>query len=77
MLQRSPLLDEFEREHSRRTPPDYLRNLRIYEAMYEQAKAFGVLPPKDPLEGIEVKIRLAYALNHVRASTDETGTGAG
>jgi hypothetical protein len=37
--------------------------LRIFEALYEEAKQLGVFPLKDPLEGIEVDIRLARALN--------------
>jgi hypothetical protein len=42
------------------------QNLRILDALYEEALMLGALPPKDPLDGIEVKIRVAKAVNHVQ-----------
>jgi hypothetical protein len=33
--------------------------------MWLEGMALGVLPLKDPLEGIEVDIRIAEMLNHV------------
>ena len=57
------MLDAFEQELRRREPPDYERNLQIFEALYAHAQSFGVLPLTDPLEGIEVDIALARALN--------------
>jgi hypothetical protein len=63
MIKRPDLLDRFEKELAEKTRPDYFKNLRLFEAMYEEAKHFGVLPPKDPLEGIEVDIRVAKAVN--------------
>lgn len=66
MLRRHPLLDAFEKEQMRKEPPDYWRNLRIYEAMYEQARRLGIFPLQDPLEGIEHDIALVQALNRVR-----------
>ena len=53
----------WEKECIRREVPNFLRNLAIYEALYEEAVALGVLPPKDPLEGIEFKIHFARMLN--------------
>ena len=53
----------WEKERIRREAPDFLRNLAIYEALYEEVVALGVLPPKDPLEGIEFKIHLVRVLN--------------
>lgn len=41
------------------------QNLRILDALYEEALMLGALPPKDPLDGIEVKIRIAKAVNNV------------
>ncbi len=66
MIRRPELVEAFERELQRRQPLDYQQNLRIAEALYEEARALGVLPMKDPLDGIEVKIRLAKALNSVK-----------
>ncbi len=61
------LMARFEAEQLRRAP-DYWRSLAIYESLYEEALALGSLPPKDPLEGIEVDIALAQALR-VQAAT--------
>ena len=75
MIQRPELIEAFEQEWQRQQPLDYQQNLRIADALYELARALGVLPLKDPLDGIEVKIRLAKALNSVKevpkAQTDD------
>ena len=63
MVRNPELLRKFDDEWIRSSPPDYHRNLRIVEAMLREAKRFGAWPPRDPLEGIEVDIRIARALN--------------
>ena len=35
------------------------------EALYQEAVALGVFPLKDPLDGLEVDIRIAKVVNHV------------
>ena len=69
MIKDTRLLTEFEESELRKEKPDYLSALRIFEAMWKEAMALGVLPLKDPLEGIEVDIKIARVLNDVR-STD-------
>ena len=44
-------------------PVDFQRNLRLLDAMYEHARALGVFPLADPLEGLETDIQVAKALN--------------
>lgn len=44
-------------------PPDFWKNLRLLEAMYEHARALGVFPLADPLDGIETILRLGKAMN--------------
>jgi hypothetical protein len=63
MLKRKSLLAAFEKEQMQNSKPDFFKNLRVFEALYEEAKLLGVFPLKDPLEGIEVDIRLAQTLN--------------
>jgi hypothetical protein len=63
MIRNSRILRAFEDDLARRTPPDHLGNLRLVEAMLEEARQLGVWPPADPLEGIEVDIRMARILN--------------
>lgn len=43
----------------------YAESLRIFEALWDEAVTLGILPLEDPLEGIEVDIRIAKILNHV------------
>ena len=43
--------------------PDYWRNLKLYESMWEYARFLGVLPLKNPLEGIAEKIEFARRMN--------------
>ena len=63
MIKNSRLLEQFENNYLRSETPDYSRNLRFYEAMYEEARALGIFPLKDPLERLEEKISLAKAMN--------------
>ena len=68
MIRRHELVARFEAGLARREPLDARRNLAIYEALFREARALGVLPGVDPLEGIDVDIRLARALNVRRPS---------
>ena len=63
MIRRSSFLTEFERLQQQQNRPGYHENVRIVEALYEEARALGVFPPTDPLDGIEIDIRLAQALH--------------
>ena len=68
MIKNSELIQKMEDDLARSQAPDYFRNLRIMEALYQEARLLGILPLRDPLDGIDVDIRLAAALN-VRMST--------
>ncbi len=35
----------------------------LVESLWEEAKSLGIFPLKDPLEGIDVDIRIAQVLN--------------
>jgi len=65
MITNPELVARFEKERIRRAKPDYEQNIRIVEALLLEAISLGAFPPKDPLEGIEVDIRLAKVLNSV------------
>jgi hypothetical protein len=41
----------------------YGQSLKIFEGLWKEALSLGVLPLKDPLEGIENDIRIARVLN--------------
>jgi hypothetical protein len=59
--------EEWELMWRAQEPVDYARNLAIFEAMIEHARALGVWPPADPLEGLETCIRMAKALNAIKS----------
>ena len=63
MIRNTNLVWKFEREQIRKRKPDYFENLRIFEGLYKEAVHLGIFPLKDPLEGIEVDVKLARALN--------------
>ena len=63
MMQNTHLIEEMNKARIRASRPNYFRNLRLFEALYREAMVLGVLPLKDPLEGIENDIRLARVLN--------------
>ena len=63
MIRNAEYFREWEKEFIASRPADLAENLRLYEAMYEEARRLGALSLKDPLEGIEHKIRLARMLN--------------
>jgi transcriptional regulator with XRE-family HTH domain len=63
-LKRSGLL-EFEFDFLRREKVDRVRNFHIVEALYNEAVTLGILPLKNPLDGIEVDLKIAKVLNRV------------
>jgi hypothetical protein len=65
MIQDASKLDRFEKEFLRTQKPDLVKNFKIVEALYDEAVALGAIPLKDPLEGIEVDIKIAKAVNSV------------
>lgn len=63
MIRDNKILKEFEDDLARKERLSYERALGIFEALWQEAVDLGVLPLKDPMEGIEVKIKLARILN--------------
>ena len=39
------------------------RAIKLFTSMWNEGLKFGVLPSKDPLEGIDIDIRIAKVLN--------------
>ncbi|HEX21502.1 MAG TPA: hypothetical protein ENH19_02470 [Actinobacteria bacterium] len=63
MIKDIELLKRFEYRQIRETKLSHRESLRIFASMWQEAVDLGVLPLKDPLEGIEVDIRIAKILN--------------
>jgi hypothetical protein len=62
---------EFEKRLARGSRPDVALNFRLANAMYDEARRLGIFPLKDPLEGLDVDIRVARAVNFVRRDPDQ------
>ena len=63
MIKDARTLIKFKREQAKKEKNSYLDSLKIFEALWKEGVSFGVLPLKDPLEGIETDIRIARILN--------------
>lgn len=63
MIKNAHLVEKLEREFISKQKLSYEQALRIFEAMWQEAVRLGVLPSKDPLEGIDSHIRMAKILN--------------
>ena len=58
-------LQQFEMEFLRRGKLDVVRNFQIEEALYQEAVSLGIIPLKNPLDGVEVDIKIARTINRV------------
>jgi hypothetical protein len=65
MIKDARLLSEFNKKEVMMEKLDYATALQLFEGMWHEGVLLGVLPLKDPLEEIEVDIRIARILNHV------------
>ncbi|MGH8104344.1 MAG: hypothetical protein ACREJQ_07480 [bacterium] len=66
MIKDRATLERFEARRIRDDEANLVRNLKIVEALYREAMALGVFRSDDPLDGIEVDLRIAWAINRVR-----------
>ncbi len=64
MIKDTNLLNEFEQAYLKSEKLTYEQALKLFESLWQEAKALGVIPLKEPLEGIETDIRLARILNN-------------
>jgi hypothetical protein len=53
----------FEKKLLRKERVDIKRNFQIMNALYKEAVTLGIFPLKDPLEGLEVDIKIAKVVN--------------
>ena len=64
-MMRNDELQLFEMEFLRRGKLDVVRNFKIEEALYQEAISLGIIPLKNPLDGLEVDIKIARTINRV------------
>ncbi len=63
MIKNSRKLDKFYRELEVKENLSYSEALRIYEALYKEALAFGVISDENIWDGFEAVLRIARAVN--------------
>jgi hypothetical protein len=68
MIKDHKKLQQFEKNLIRNTKVNPLHNFRIIESLHAEATALGVFPLQNPLEGIEVDIKIARVVNSVSKS---------
>jgi hypothetical protein len=56
---------EFELAFLRKDKTTISKNFKIVEALYNEAVALGVVPLKNPLDGLDVDLRIAAVINRV------------
>jgi hypothetical protein len=59
-------LEEFERQLSENERLSYREALAIYEALFKEAVSLGAISSKNIMDGFEVDIRIAKALNALK-----------
>lgn len=69
MIANPKKLQEFEKKLLKKEKVDIAQNFRIVEAMYREAIALRAISLKDPLDGIDIKIKIARVVNSVSKST--------
>ena len=68
MIKNPRILNNLERKVIKEEKLSFSEALTIFEAMWKEGMTLGVIPPKDPLEGIETDIRIARILNCLKKS---------
>jgi hypothetical protein len=63
MIKDTKILRKFENNLLRNEQLSYSEALKIFEALWNEAVTLGVLPSKNPLDGIDVKIKITEILN--------------
>lgn len=61
-------LKKFENELIKKEKTDIIRNFQIVDSLYNEAVALNIIPLKNPLDGIEIDIKIAKMVNGVSKS---------
>jgi len=68
MIKNPDLLQKFEDKLVQQEKTNFLKNLRLVDAMYREAVFFGIFPLKDALDGVEIDIKIAEVINSVSST---------
>ena len=62
MIKNTRLLNALENALIAREKHSYFEAVKLVDALWAEGRVLGVLPPADPLDGIETDIRIARIL---------------
>lgn len=65
MIKNRRLIQNFETDLIKNEKTDVRKNFQIVEAMYHEAVELGIIPMNNPLDGVEIDIKIAKVVNHV------------
>jgi len=68
LIKNSDILERFDREIIKKERLSFKQALAVFEAMWKEGVSLGALPPRDPLEGIDIDIKIARILNCLKNS---------
>lgn len=66
MIRNNTKLNKFYRELIEKENLSYKQALSIYEALHKEAVSLGVINSENILEGLEIDLRIAKAINGLR-----------
>jgi len=62
LIKNADILRDFEERYIATCDLTYEQALNIVDSLWDEGVALGVLPPKDPMEGVAVDVRIARIL---------------
>lgn len=68
MIKNKKILEKFEKDFVRKTKVDFEKNLKIFEELLNLVKEINKLPSENLLEGIEIDIKYAKAINGIKGT---------
>ncbi|OGW40002.1 MAG: hypothetical protein A2Y97_09655 [Nitrospirae bacterium RBG_13_39_12] len=63
MIKNIKIVEHMEKDFISKQKLSYKKSMQIFEAMWNEGIGLNILPPKEPLKGIEVDIKIAKVLN--------------
>jgi hypothetical protein len=71
MIKNSKIVHELETELIKKDKADVIKNFHMVDSMYDEAVALGVIPMKNPLDGLEIDLKIAKVVNHVSEASGQ------
>ncbi|MEO0244453.1 MAG: hypothetical protein ABIL92_06910 [candidate division WOR-3 bacterium] len=68
MIKNKKILEKFEKDFVKKTKVDFEKNLKIFEELLNLAREINKLPSENLLEGIEIDIKYAKAINEIKGT---------